>query len=95
MNVTSIVPVTNPIPHFEGQEVASTRAKMTSVASLDVENVVLTTDETVRVVIEARVVGVDHRVNERSGLLERVQTLRPVEVLAVIQCRPRCIYHCY
>lgn len=68
------------IPAFEGKDVHSTKVKFSSLAGLDFGNAVLRTDEIVQLVIEARVTGVAHQVNERSGDLERVQTLKPIDV---------------
>lgn len=68
------------IPAFEGKEVHTTKVRLPSLTGLDFGNVVLATDEVVRLVIEARVTGVAHTVNERSGDLERVQTLKALDV---------------
>lgn len=76
-NVTPIVP---PIPMFEGKPVAGTSLKITSTAALDVGDLVLKVDDIIRITVDARVSAVHHNVNERTGDLFRVQTVRPLSV---------------
>jgi hypothetical protein len=68
------------LPDFEGKHVATTKVRLASTLGLDINNVVLHTDDIVRIVVEARVTGISHQVNERSGDLERIQTLKAIEV---------------
>ena len=68
------------IPFFEGKPVTTTKLKVTSTAGLDIENRVLKTDDIIRIVVEARVAGVNHVVNERSGEMERVHTAKALTV---------------
>lgn len=75
--------VTNSIPQFEGQDVAFTKAKITSAASLEIDDRVFRHDDIVRFVIEGRVTGVDHKVNDRSGNLERIHTIKAIDALVL------------
>jgi hypothetical protein len=65
---------------FEGHEVMTTKVRLSSTLGLDINNVVLHTDDIVRLVVEARVTGISHQVNERTGDLERIQTVKAIEV---------------
>lgn len=71
------------IPAFEGQEVEFTKAKLTSVNALEVDDEVFRMDQFVRMVVEARVVRVDHVVSEKSGKLERVHTFKAIDATVV------------
>ena len=71
--------VSSKIPKFEGSDVSGTKAKLTSVGALDVKDGVFMLDDMVRLVVECRVVRVDHAVNQTSGLLERVHTFKALE----------------
>ena len=70
------------IPAFEGEEVAATKGKITSVAGLEVGDQVFRMDETVRLVVECRVVGVDHKVNTQ-GKLERVHNFKAIDSVVI------------
>lgn len=70
------------IPHFEGEDVVATAAKITSVAALEIEDMVFRMDESVKLVVEARVVGVEHRAN-KDGKLVRVHTLKALDSLVI------------
>jgi hypothetical protein len=70
------------IPNFEGEEVTTTKAKITSVAGLEVGDRVFRMDESVKLVIEARVVGIDHKPNAQ-GKLERVHLLKAIDSLVI------------
>jgi hypothetical protein len=70
------------IPHFEGEEVVATKGKITSVAGLEIEDRVFRLDESVKLVVEARVVGIEHKPNN-AGKLERVHTLKAIDSLVV------------
>lgn len=67
------------IPAFEGQDVAFTKAKLTSVAGLEINDEVLRMDGMVRMYIEGRVTRIDHVVNERTGALERLHTIKAID----------------
>lgn len=67
------------IPDFEGKEVSATKAKITSTASLEVDDRVFHVDDYVRMVIEGRVVNVAHNVNDKSGDLERIHTIKAID----------------
>lgn len=67
------------IPDFEGKEVEVTSAKITSVAALDINDAAWHMDEYVRMVVEGRVVKVEHAVNEKTGKLARIHTIKVVD----------------
>lgn len=67
------------IPDFEGKEVEVTAAKITSVAALEINDAAWKMDEYVRMVIEGRVVKVEHTVNEKTGKLARIHTVKAVD----------------
>ena len=71
-------PKTSDIPSFEGQVVAGTKAKL-GAAVLDIDDAFYSLDEVVRFTIEARVTNVNHVVNDVTGLLQRVHTLKLVD----------------
>lgn len=70
------------IPNFEGQEVSFTKGKITSVSGLEVGDQVFHMDEVVRMVVECRVVGVDHKVNP-AGKLERVHLMKALDSIVI------------
>ena len=67
------------LPDFEGKTVKYTAAKITSVSGLEVDDAVWRVDQYVRLEVECRVVGIDHKVNEKSGDLVRVHLLKAVD----------------
>jgi hypothetical protein len=71
------------IPAFEGKDVAATAAKVTSVSTLEIDDRVWKVDEFVKMEIEARVVSVDHKVNERTGKLVRVHQIKAIDCRVV------------
>lgn len=71
-----------PIPAFEGEEVSATKGKITSVSGLEVGDQVFRMDETVRLVVECRVIGIDHKVNP-SGKLERVHNFKAIDSVVI------------
>lgn len=71
------------IPSFEGAEVSFTKAKVTSTTGLEIGDKVFRMDETVRLVVETRVVGVDHKVNPTTGKLERVHLMKALDSVVV------------
>lgn len=68
------------IPEFEGNKVHRTKAQFTSASNLEVADEVYRLDEVKRFYVEAKVVDVRHKVNEKSGELDRVQVLKVVDV---------------
>lgn len=68
------------IPDFEGKAVQTTRLRVMSATNLEIDDRVLRTDQIVRLVIEGRVNGIHHKVNEKTGDLERVQTVKAMDV---------------
>ena len=70
------------IPAFEGEEVAATKGKITSVSGLEVGDQVFRLDETVRMVVECRVIGIDHKVNA-AGKLERVHNFKALDSVVI------------
>lgn len=68
------------IPEFEGKSVHATALRIMSGGNLDIDDRVLRTDQIVRVVIEGRVNGIHHKVNEKTGELERIQTVKAMDV---------------
>lgn len=75
-------PAPSDIPDFEGQHVAFTKAKITSVGGLEVGDRTFRLDETVRLVVEVQVTGVDHKVNSQ-GKLERVHLMKAVDSVVI------------
>lgn len=71
------------IPAFEGKEVAFTKAKLTSAANLEIDDQVFRVDDYVRMVIEGRVSAVNHNVNDKTGNLERVHTIKAIDCQVV------------
>ena len=71
------------LPTFEGKEVEFTAAKITSVAGLEIDDAVWPVDHYVRMVVECRVVGIDHKVNEKTGKLGRVHLLKAIDSTVV------------
>lgn len=67
------------LPTFEGKEVEYTAAKITSVAGLEIDDAVWPVDHFVRMVVECRVIGIDHKVNEKTGKLGRVHMLKAID----------------
>lgn len=71
------------IPFFEGQMVNFTKASFTSGSNLEIEDKVFRTDEIVQFVVEARCAGINHKVNEKTGDLERIHSMKVIDVLPV------------
>ena len=68
-----------PIPAFEGKVVDACSLKLLPSAALDLPGVVLRVDDIIQIVVEARVTGVGHVVDERTGNLVRLQTAKPFD----------------
>lgn len=73
------VEVIPPIPAFEGKVVDTCSLKLANSAALDLPGVVLRVDDIIQILVEARVTGVHHVVDERTGNLVRLQTARPID----------------
>ena len=68
------------IPAFEGHPVEATIMKMSGAAPLhEMADVVIGVDDVVQMISQFRCIGIDHKVDEKTGLLVRVQLLRPME----------------
>lgn len=75
-----------PIPDFEGHPVEGTTIKISGALDhQDLSDVVVSVDDVIQMLSQFKVVGVNHRVDPRTGLIIREQVLKPVEaVLAPI-----------
>ena len=70
-----------PIPQFEGTDVAATRIRVSGLSQVDVgQDLVISTDDRVRMVGEFRVVGVRHYVDDKTGDLIREQVVKPIRM---------------
>jgi hypothetical protein len=69
------------LPDFEGQPVDFARLKLTSVTDLEVNDEANRMDDVVRLFVEGRVVRIDHIVDERTGKLKRVHTVKVVDAI--------------
>lgn len=70
----------NEIPPFEGHPVEATIMKMSGAAPLDeLADTVIGVDDVVQMISQFRCIGIDHKVDEKTGHLIRVQLLRPIE----------------
>ncbi len=68
------------LPRFEGQDVEEIGASFKGASNLELDSI-HTVDEIVRLVVEARVVGISHNVNETTGKLRRSHALKIVDVV--------------
>lgn len=74
----------DPIPHFEGHPVDATTLKISGlVDGQDLSDVVVGVDDVVQMLSQYKVVGIYHRVDNKTGRIIREQYLRPVEVTLV------------
>ena len=69
------------LPDFEGLPVAFSRLKLTSVADLEVNEEANRMDDIVRLYVEGRVVRVDHVVDEKSGMIKRLHTIKIIDAV--------------
>lgn len=76
------MPVRVNIPTFEGMAVDHTKARITSIARLDIDDAVYRLDESVRVVVTCQVAGIDHKANA-DGDLERVHLLKAIDATII------------
>lgn len=76
---TNVSSIGNPsIPQFEGAPVHAAHMKISGNTEIEAtDDIVISTDDRVRLVGEYRVTGVRHEVN-KDGELVRVQVLKPV-----------------
>lgn len=68
---------------FDEYAVADTSAKITSVGALDIDGAVFNIGEMVKIVIEARVIGVDHELDKTERHLIRKHKLTALDVVVV------------
>lgn len=71
------------IPHFEGQPVDYTRMKLAAVSKLETGASWHRIDDMVRMVVEGRIVNVTHVVDEASGKLMRVHTIKVADATEI------------
>lgn len=77
----SHLPTQPAIPKFEGAEVSAVAIKISGKSEVTgAEDVVISTDDRVRLVGEYRVTGVRHYVNEATGEITREQVLKPISI---------------
>lgn len=69
------------LPDFEGQTVHATRVKLSSVGKLEAGDQVSRIDDTVRMYVEGKVVRVEHVVDEPSGELMRIHTIKVIDAV--------------
>lgn len=69
------------VPDFEGQPVDFTRLRLTSVSQLEVDDQYARMDDTVRLFVEGRVVRVDHAVDDKTGKLARIHTIKVIDAI--------------
>jgi hypothetical protein len=79
---TNVASIGNPsIPSFEGAPVSTARMKISGASAIEAaDDIVISTDDRVRLVGEYRVVGVQHSVDDKTGELVRVQVLKPIAI---------------
>lgn len=71
-----------PYPSFEGKPVDAVRVVQTaSRGAFDGVDTVMSVDDRVLVMAQFVCVGVSHEVDDKTGNLVRVQTLKPVEMI--------------
>ena len=71
------------LPTFEGQDVHEVVAKIGSVNDLDLGDDVKRIDQTLRLVVTGRICAVDHKVDEKTGNLKRVHTIKVTDAIEV------------
>ena len=76
--------ITGGLPEFEGQPVDFSRLKLTAASDLEgPEDEPMRIDDVVKLVVEGRVVRVDHVVDQASGKLKRVQHIKVVDAVQI------------
>jgi hypothetical protein len=83
---TDLQPETPPVrpttlPDFEGETVTQAQFKLTSVGALEAPDTAVRIDDVVKLYVEGRVTRVDHVVDEKTGTLKRVQTIKAVDTI--------------
>lgn len=73
------VPDGDTLYQFEGKNVTSTAATITSVSSLDILDQVLPVDAILRMEVDVRVIGIRHVVNDKTGKLARMHVLKAID----------------
>lgn len=76
------MPAPTGIPDFEGVTVEHTKAKIVSVGRLEIDDAVYRLDETLKVLVECQVTGIDHKAT-LDGDLERVHLLKAIDAVVV------------
>jgi hypothetical protein len=71
------------LPNFEGHPVEGTALviKSSTMAHQELDDIVVGIDDVVQMLSQFRVVDVQHKIDERTGKLIRVQVLKPVDVV--------------
>jgi len=71
----------NTIPAFEGHPVDGTVIKFASgMDSDDLSDIVVSVDDVVQLISQFKVIGVNHKVDPKTGAIVREQVLKAVEV---------------
>lgn len=83
IDVTHIQSAVTSIPDFEGQEVSFTRAKVAGTATQEIGDRCFPIDSTVKLVVECRVQGVNHDVDQKTGKLQRVHSLKVLDMMLI------------
>jgi hypothetical protein len=76
------MPASGGIPDFEGKTVEHTKAKIVSISTLDIDDHAYRMDDSVKVLVECRVEGVDHKVNN-DGDLVRIHLFKALDAVLV------------
>lgn len=71
------------IPAFEGNAVDFTKLKIVSAANLECDDQVFRHEDIVTILVEARIAGIDHKINDRTGKLERIHTAKAIEAMVL------------
>jgi hypothetical protein len=78
----AVQPAEPQLPVFEGERVDGLRAKLSAATNLELSEGHHAIDETIRLVVHAQVVGVNHVVDRRGELL-RVETFRILDAVQI------------
>lgn len=77
----NVTPLVQPIPDFEKAPVSAAAIKISGTVSVDTyQDTIVSLDDRVRLVGEYRVVGVNFKVDEKTGETKREQILRPINL---------------
>jgi hypothetical protein len=69
------------LPNFEGQPVDFARLKLGAVSDIEYDDSVLRIDDVVRMFVEGRVTRIDHVVDDKTGKLKRIHTVKVTEAI--------------